>query len=148
LLPFPLPLPFPPLPPFPLLPLLPLRPPPPLGVVEVLLVGGGLVAVLIVVGVVFVFVAVELVVAVLDVVVAVLDVVAVAVVVVFWQSFAASCWTVEAPWLRSLRRVVSIVLGRALTALAKPWDAFAAAPQFWAPTAEETLFSWLESVFA
>jgi hypothetical protein len=80
---------------------------------------------------VVVVVVVDVVLVVVEVVLAFGVVVVVVVVVVGWlQSRAASCATVDAPWLRLLVSVELIELGRLLTSLVSEFDALRAALQF------------------
>lgn len=98
----------------------------------------------VVVGLVCVVVGVVVVVAVLAVAVGVVVVVA-----VVWRQFlAANAATVAAPWFRSARSVVLIVLGRLLTALPNDCEAFAAAPQSPELTAAPTWFRVFDSELA
>jgi hypothetical protein len=105
------------------------------GVVSVVVVG---VVCVVVVGVVVVVVGVVVVVVVGVVVVVAVLLVGVVVLVVWWQSLAASVLTVDAPWLRLARSVLLTVPGRLLTALLNACEAFEAAPQLPEPTAAPT----------
>ncbi len=99
-------------------------------------VGGG-VAVLVVVGVL------EVVVVVVAGAVAVWvgAVGVVGVLVVWWQSFWASSATVEAPWIRLLRRVTFTVTGRLPAELPSAVAALETPAQLPAASAEDTWFS-------
>jgi hypothetical protein len=63
-------------------------------------------------------------------------------VVVLWQSRAASCPTVAAPWPRFCTRVVLILGGRLATWLENARAAPVAASHLPAATAEDTESSW------
>jgi hypothetical protein len=95
-----------------------------------------------------------LVVVVVEVVLVVVDVlfggvvVVVVVVVVLPQSRSASCWTVDAPWLRLLCSVELIEPGRLLTSLVSADAALEAAPQLPDWTAFDTLSSVALRLFA
>jgi hypothetical protein len=97
----------------------------------------------VVVGVAGVLVAVE---EVVDVTVGVDVLVTAGVLVVWWQSLLASSATVEAPWIRLLRSVGFTDAGRPETESLSAFTAFAAPEQLPAASAEETRFSWFESV--
>jgi hypothetical protein len=107
-------------------------------VLEVDVVGGAVVAVEDCVVVVVVAGAVALTVGV--------DGVVIAGVLAWWQSFRASSETVEAPWIRLLRRVTLTEGGRPFTASLSPDDALAAPAQLPEASAAETWLSWLERV--
>jgi hypothetical protein len=129
------------------------RPAPPVPPVEVVpgvvgVVAGVLVLVEVVGGLVLLVVDwVVVVEAVVDVVTVCVGVVVTAgVLVVWWQSFWASSWTVEAPWMRLLRRVALTDAGRLPTVPASAAAAVEAPLQLPAPTAEEIRSSCPESV--